>query len=352
MADNSDEIWCSSQSVPQTVSEAVPTPKHPLVTTTTRTSPEEYTVKDSIVMMGHQHPTPKQPGPKTPGPLDTRIPKKTPPGEEQSRIGGSLQGQDVSHLYRVRQRERTNDDRRASTEQFISVPYAAGMYKPSGEAIQMKAISGAQEQVLGSAMAFSRASVVGRTSSVLASNAVTTGRNQTLPPLTRSSSRDMVTDEQKLAATTSKGKPRSSGSRPSSSASIGSRASSACSLRTTMTTPMDGSSQAKKSGNGTKPYSLTAAPPREFTCPLTKQVMRHPVKFVDGHTYEKSAILAWCEKNSTSPLTNEAICEVRYEVDIDMKNKIKTWKKERMAAMLAMANAEDQDPHAMSKIDS
>jgi len=45
-------------------------------------------------------------------------------------------------------------------------------------------------------------------------------------------------------------------------------------------------------------------PPSEFFCPITRQIMEHPVIAVDGLTYERSAISRWFADNNTSPLTN------------------------------------------------
>eukprot|EP00747_Dinoflagellata_sp_TGD_P094802 gnl/TRDRNA2_/TRDRNA2_166253_c0_seq1.p1 gnl/TRDRNA2_/TRDRNA2_166253_c0~~gnl/TRDRNA2_/TRDRNA2_166253_c0_seq1.p1 ORF type:complete len:606 (+),score=107.23 gnl/TRDRNA2_/TRDRNA2_166253_c0_seq1:144-1961(+) len=45
--------------------------------------------------------------------------------------------------------------------------------------------------------------------------------------------------------------------------------------------------------------------PESFRCPITHEVMVHPVLTVDGHCYERDAILAWFQRgNNTSPLTN------------------------------------------------
>jgi len=39
-------------------------------------------------------------------------------------------------------------------------------------------------------------------------------------------------------------------------------------------------------------------------CPITREVMKDPVVCSDGHTYERSAIQRWLQRNSTSPRTN------------------------------------------------
>ncbi|MGB1600864.1 MAG: U-box domain-containing protein, partial [Promethearchaeia archaeon] len=45
------------------------------------------------------------------------------------------------------------------------------------------------------------------------------------------------------------------------------------------------------------------AAPASFRCPITGELMREPVVDPEGHTYEKSAIMGWLERNTTSPMT-------------------------------------------------
>ena len=44
--------------------------------------------------------------------------------------------------------------------------------------------------------------------------------------------------------------------------------------------------------------------PAAFFCPITQDVMKHPVIAADGHTYEKEAIKKWLNEHKTSPRTN------------------------------------------------
>eukprot|EP01083_Nonionella_stella_P176249 616155_1 len=48
--------------------------------------------------------------------------------------------------------------------------------------------------------------------------------------------------------------------------------------------------------------------PKEFICPLTKQIMREPVKIFDDHSYEKEAIETYLKQHNKSPITGEE-CE-------------------------------------------
>jgi len=51
-------------------------------------------------------------------------------------------------------------------------------------------------------------------------------------------------------------------------------------------------------------YVDTSALPSEFLCPIMREPMTDPVVALDGHTYERSAILRWFEQGSqTSPKT-------------------------------------------------
>jgi ankyrin repeat protein len=45
----------------------------------------------------------------------------------------------------------------------------------------------------------------------------------------------------------------------------------------------------------------------EFVCPITMQVMRHPVTMSDGITYEYKAIFEWLKAHDTSPITKQVI---------------------------------------------
>ena len=45
----------------------------------------------------------------------------------------------------------------------------------------------------------------------------------------------------------------------------------------------------------------------EFSCPITRELMRDPVIAADGHTYDREAIEMWLRNHNTSP-------KVRYMV--------------------------------------
>jgi hypothetical protein len=47
--------------------------------------------------------------------------------------------------------------------------------------------------------------------------------------------------------------------------------------------------------------------PDGFICPITQDIMNEPVMLLDGHSYEKKAIVDWLRRSDRSPLTNEVL---------------------------------------------
>ena len=62
--------------------------------------------------------------------------------------------------------------------------------------------------------------------------------------------------------------------------------------------------------------------PPEFICSITQDIMRNPVKTVDGHTYDKPGILRWFETKNTSPLTGLPIPSKSLIPNKDLHTKI------------------------------
>lgn len=44
-----------------------------------------------------------------------------------------------------------------------------------------------------------------------------------------------------------------------------------------------------------------------FVCPITMELMTDPVIAMDGHSYERAAIVQWLQTNKRSPMTNEPL---------------------------------------------
>lgn len=59
----------------------------------------------------------------------------------------------------------------------------------------------------------------------------------------------------------------------------------------------------------------------EFLCPITCELLRHPVVAQDGNTYEKFAIEKWFYSNQTSPKNGERI-ETSIVENLNMKKLI------------------------------
>ena len=66
--------------------------------------------------------------------------------------------------------------------------------------------------------------------------------------------------------------------------------------------------------------------PNEFYCPITQDIMIDPVKTVDGHVYERTAIDRWFNYNSTSPLTGLPLASLHLEPYYNLKNRILNFK--------------------------
>jgi len=47
--------------------------------------------------------------------------------------------------------------------------------------------------------------------------------------------------------------------------------------------------------------------PSDIVCPITQEIMVDPVVAMDGHSYERTAIMQWLAKHKTSPKTNEEL---------------------------------------------
>ncbi|CAM9170968.1 unnamed protein product, partial [Laminaria digitata] len=71
--------------------------------------------------------------------------------------------------------------------------------------------------------------------------------------------------------------------------------------------------------------------PRQFICPITQGLMVDPAVAVDGHSYERHAILEWfstCDSNGrppSSPMTGEDICSGDVTSNLTLKSRIQEW---------------------------
>ena len=70
------------------------------------------------------------------------------------------------------------------------------------------------------------------------------------------------------------------------------------------------------------------APPDDFICPITQAIFRDPVQDIFGHTYERSAILAWISATGTCPLTRRVMQPSDLIPNVLMKTKVRLWQVE------------------------
>ena len=69
--------------------------------------------------------------------------------------------------------------------------------------------------------------------------------------------------------------------------------------------------------------------PRDFVCPITHKLMKHPVTGPDGVTYEKGAIFDWLERHNSSPVTKQPMSSDEMKPDGMLKARIREWKLQR-----------------------
>ena len=82
------------------------------------------------------------------------------------------------------------------------------------------------------------------------------------------------------------------------------------------------------------PMSHLHQAPEEFICPLTLEVMRHPVMTIHGHNFEKDAILDWLQTNPVCPLTREPMKLSRLVSNESLRRKIAIWCQENSVDLL------------------
>jgi len=71
------------------------------------------------------------------------------------------------------------------------------------------------------------------------------------------------------------------------------------------------------------------APPLEFLCPITHELMEDPVLLVaDGHSYERLSIEQWLLGHKTSPITNKIVPSKQLQPNFQLRNAINMWKQQ------------------------
>ena len=94
----------------------------------------------------------------------------------------------------------------------------------------------------------------------------------------------------------------------------------------------------------------SSAVPKHFLCPLTLEVMRHPVQDPKiGQTYERGAILEWVYSgNATCPLTRQPLHPSDLVPNDTLKEEIGAWKEghEKLSEIMAFQLHESKDDKA------
>jgi hypothetical protein len=67
------------------------------------------------------------------------------------------------------------------------------------------------------------------------------------------------------------------------------------------------------------------APPDEFLCPISCDIMEEPVTTLAGNTYEKTHIMAWFRTHQTDPLTNTKLSSKRLVPNNSLRSQIHAW---------------------------
>jgi Mg-chelatase subunit ChlD len=68
------------------------------------------------------------------------------------------------------------------------------------------------------------------------------------------------------------------------------------------------------------------APPSEYLCPISMDLMNDPVIGGDGHTYERKAIEEWLQQHSESPLTRVRMDISSLKPNFNLRSSIERWK--------------------------
>lgn len=77
--------------------------------------------------------------------------------------------------------------------------------------------------------------------------------------------------------------------------------------------------------NGRRGRPVLGDAPSSLFCPITQEIMIHPVLAADGHTYELVAIQQWLENNDRSPMTNVKLPNKDLVPNHAVKSLIRDW---------------------------
>lgn len=66
--------------------------------------------------------------------------------------------------------------------------------------------------------------------------------------------------------------------------------------------------------------------PEKYLCPLTLEIMVHPLMTKAGHSFERSAIFEWLRVNDVNPLTREPLSPRDLVLNHALKMEIRQWR--------------------------
>ena len=65
--------------------------------------------------------------------------------------------------------------------------------------------------------------------------------------------------------------------------------------------------------------------PDEFICPITNEIMKHPLMSIHGFSFERDAILQWLRKHSTCPLSRKELTVSKLVNNHALATRIHAW---------------------------
>lgn len=65
--------------------------------------------------------------------------------------------------------------------------------------------------------------------------------------------------------------------------------------------------------------------PDEFLCPITGEIMKHPLLSIHGFNFERNAICAWLQRHSTCPMSRNELTISKLIRNLALQHRIEAW---------------------------
>ena len=105
--------------------------------------------------------------------------------------------------------------------------------------------------------------------------------------------------------------------------------------------------------NDSQSESSSVAPPDHYVCPLTQEIMTHPVMTKYGHNFEKTALTQWLNRgNDTCPLTRQPLHLQDIISNRSLEQQIVGWRKLHGMMPCALFDEQDNDNICFSSMAS